>query len=69
MQLEPQQKEVSSSGVERRVAVEEKLRKHQRIMKKKRNLLRSAVAILLVKKCITINTVCAFISVQKAWPH
>lgn len=68
MQLEPQQKEVSSIGVERRGAVEEKMReKHQR-MRGKRRQIHTEVPTLLIKKFITINTVSAFIRCRRPGP-
>lgn len=63
MQLEPQQKEASSTGVERRGVVEEKLRdEHQR------RHIHTKAPTLLIKKFITINTGSSFIRCRRSGP-
>lgn len=69
MQLEPQQKEVSSIGVERRGVVEEEMRKKKNIKgERKRRQIHTEVPTLLIKKFITINTVSAFIRCRRPGP-
>lgn len=68
MQLEPQQKEVSSIGVQRRGVEEKKLEENIKGWRK-RGQIHTEVPTLVIKKFITFSTASAFIRCRRPGPH